>query len=60
MKAKVIRDFWDMQDESHPTYRAGDVFEGSEARVHELAEKGFVEPVPEKKPARKRAARPKE
>lgn len=61
MRAKVVRDFWDMQDERHPTYRAGDVFEGSAARVHGLEQRGFVEAIPEKKAApRKRTAKPKE
>ncbi len=41
------------------TYEVGEPFEGSEARVRQLAERGYVEP--ERKPAqRKRAAKPKE
>lgn len=61
MKAKVIRAFWDMQDEAHKTYHEGDEFEGTADRVKGLEEKGFVEAIPEKKAApRKRAAKPKQ
>lgn len=44
MDAKVISPFYDLE---HPerTYRVGDTFSGSAARVGDLAEKGFVEKV---------------
>lgn len=61
MRAKVIKAFWDMQDDKHPTYFEGDEFEGTEARVLALQERGYVEAIPEKKPApRKRTVKPKE
>ena len=61
MKAKVIRPFYDREtglgNVPENTYRKGDVFEGTAARVNGLVEKGFVE----KEPARRRAkAKPKE
>ena len=60
MKAKVVRPFYDLEtglgNVPGNTYRAGDVFEGTAARINGLAEKGFVV----KEPSRKRAAKPKE
>lgn len=61
MRAEVIREFYDLETGLGPvpenTYRPGDVFEGTAARVNSLAEKGFVV----KLPTRKRAAKkPKE
>ena len=57
MKATVIRDFFDLEkgDRATPenTYRVGDTFEGTAARVNGLAERGFVR----KQPTRKRAAK---
>ena len=44
MKAEVITAFRDAQD-AEKLYRAGEPFEGSPARVNELAVKGFVKPV---------------
>lgn len=44
MKAEVIKAFRDAQD-AEKLYRAGEPFEGSPARVNELAAKGFVKPV---------------
>lgn len=56
MKAEVIRDFFDLEkgDRATPenTYRVGDTFEGTAARVNGLVEKGFVR----KPPTRKRTA----
>ena len=60
MRAEVVRDFYDLETGlgcvPENTYHAGDVFEGTAARVNGLAEKGFVK----KQPARKRRAKPKE
>lgn len=57
MKAEVIADFYDMTTGlgcvPENTYHKGDVFEGTAARVSELAEKGLVVKLPQ----RKRAAR---
>lgn len=57
MKAKVLVDFYDLTTGlgcvPENTYHAGDTFEGTPARVGELAEKGIVE----KPPTRKRAAK---
>lgn len=53
MDAKVIKPFYDLE---HPerTYRVGDVFSGTAARVGDLADKGFVEKVAQR---RKRATK---
>lgn len=60
MRAEVIREFYDIETGlgcvPENTYRVGDVFEGTAARVNGLAEKGFVR----KLPARKRQAKRKE
>ena len=60
MRAEVIVPFFDLEkgDRATPenTYRVGDVFEGTAARINGLAEKGFVK----KLPARKRANKAKE
>ena len=61
MKAQVVKTFFDLETGlgcvPENTYRPGDVFEGTAARVNGLAERGFVV----KLPTRKRAARkPKE
>jgi len=57
MKAEVIREFFDLEkgDRATPenTYRVGDVFEGTAARINGLVEKGFVR----KLPTRKRTAK---
>lgn len=57
MKAEVLADFFDITTGlgcvPENTYHKGDVFEGTAARVNELAEKGLVV----KLPARKRAAK---
>lgn len=62
MKAKVIKPFFDLEtglgNVPENTYWVGDTFEGTNARVNGLAEKGFVEkPKPR---TRKRTAKPKE
>jgi len=53
MQAKVINAF---RDKFNPeaVYGSGDVFVGTEDRVKELAEAGFVEPI-EEKPRKPRA-----
>lgn len=60
MRAEVIKPFFDLEkgDRATPdnTYRVGDVFEGTAARINGLAEKGFVR----KPPSRRRSAKPKE
>jgi len=57
MKAEVIREFFDLEkgDRATPdnTYRVGDTFEGTAARINGLVERGFVR----KLPTRKRAAK---
>ena len=57
MKAEVLADFFDITTGlgcvPENTYHKGDVFEGTAARVNELAEKGLVV----KLPTRKRSAR---
>ena len=57
MRAEVIREFYDLTTGKGPvpenTYQPGDVFEGTAARVADLAEKGFAV----KLPTRKRAAK---
>ena len=56
MKAEVIKDFYDLETGlgcvPENTYKVGDTFEGTAARVSALVEKGFVV----KLPTRKRAA----
>lgn len=42
------------------TYEVGDAFEGTDVRVQQLVERGYVEREQEKPAARKRAAKPKE
>lgn len=60
MKAEVIRDFYDLETGlgcvPENTYKVGDTFEGTAARVNGLAERGFVK----KQPTRRRKAKPKE
>lgn len=60
MKAQVLVDFYDLTTGlgcvPENTYHAGDVFEGTAARVNELVGKGIVK----KLPARRRAAKTKE
>ena len=60
MRAEVVKPFFDLEkgDKATPenTYHAGDVFEGTAARINGLVEKGFVK----KLPARKRTAKTKE
>lgn len=57
MRAEVIRPFFDLEkgDFATPdnTYKVGDIFEGTAARVNGLAEKGFVRKIP----TRRRASR---
>lgn len=43
MKAKVIKAFYDLKDPARKTYQVGSEYEGSAARLKELAGKGFVE-----------------
>lgn len=61
MKAQVVKTFFDLTTGlgcvPENTYRPGDVFEGTAARVNELAEKGFVVKLPTRKRAK---AKPKE
>ena len=60
MRAEVISPFFDLEkgDFATPenTYKVGDIFEGTAARVNGLAEKGFVK----KQQARKRTVKAKE
>ena len=42
----------------HRTYEVGETYEGTELRIKQLEERGYVEAA--KQPARKRAAKPKE
>jgi len=42
------------------TYEVGETYEGSELRIRQLAERGYVEAEPKKKAAPKRAVKPKE
>ena len=57
MKAEVIRDFYDLETGlgciPSNTYKVGDTFEGTAARVNGLVAKGFVK----KLPTRKRTAK---
>ena len=57
MRAEVIRPFFDLEkcDRATPdnTYRVGDIFEGTAARVNGLVEKGFVRKLPTKRAPRK-------
>ncbi len=57
MKAEVIKAFHDMTtglgDVPENRYFPGDTFEGTAARVNELADKGFVR----KLPTRRRSAK---
>lgn len=59
MKAKVIRPFKDIKAPGFPIYQEGATYEGTDERIKELAEGGFVEPQKEapkpKAGARKRA-----
>lgn len=61
MKAEVTTAFYDLTTGlgcvPENTYQPGDVFEGTEARVNELVEKGVVKKIPQR---RRRAAKPKE
>lgn len=57
MKAEVIVGFWDKYDTT-TCYAVGDVFEGSEERIIELADTGHVRPIEEApKPKAKRTTR---
>lgn len=53
MRAKVIAPFFDLTtglgNVPENTYYVGDTYEGSVARVNELARKGFVEKAPRAK-----------
>ena len=59
MKAEVIEPFYDLETGlgcvPENCYEPGDVFEGTAARVNDLAERGFVK----KQPARRRPAKKK-
>lgn len=53
MRAEVIKPFFDVTTGlgcvPENTYKTGDVFEGTAARVNELAEKGYVVKIPTRK-----------
>ena len=53
MKAEVIREFYDLETGlgcvPENTYKIGDVFEGTAARVNGLVEKGFLKKLPTRK-----------
>ena len=57
MRAEVVRDFYDLETGlgcvPENTYHAGDVFEGTAARVNGLVEKGFVKKLPQRRKASK-------
>lgn len=62
MKAKVIKAFYDLNDPARKTYQVGSEYEGTAARIKELAGKGFVEAqaeakAEEEKPTAKRGAK---
>lgn len=62
MKAKAKAKFRDRFNPEN-IYEVGDIFEGSEERIAELAKGGWVEPIVEKapaKPRKPRASKPKE
>lgn len=42
------------------TYEVGETYEGTELRIRQLAERGYVEAGRKKKPAPKSAAKPRE
>ena len=56
MQAKVISAF---RDKHHPesVYSIGDVFDGTDERVKELASAGFVVPIEEKTEKKPKASR---
>ena len=58
MKAEVIKPFFDLEKgpEATPenTYQIGDLFEGTQKRVNELVEKGFVKKIPTRRRAAKK------
>ena len=56
MKAEVISSFYDRLDPS-ACYRVGDVYEGDEERIIELADGGYVVAIEEPKPKPKRTTR---
>ena len=57
MKAEVINSFHDRLDPS-TCYQVGDVYEGSDERIIELADSGHVRPIEEApKPKAKRTTR---
>lgn len=60
MRGEVIRDFYDLTTNlgcvPENTYHVGDVYEGSAARIKQLADGGFVV----KLPTRKRIQKTKE
>ncbi len=57
MKAEVISSFYDRLDPS-TCYRVGDVYEGDEERIIELADGGYVVAIEEEpKPKPKRTTR---
>lgn len=56
--AKVTKRFHAVRE--NRTYEVGEVFEGSETRVQQLAERGYVEREKEKPQRKTRAAKAKE
>lgn len=42
------------------TYEVGETYEGTDMRIRQLVERGYVEAEQKKKPAPRRAAKPKE
>lgn len=56
MVAEVVRPFWDAKDPAKATYRPGDRFEGSAARVAELEAGGFVKRTEQKQEKQEKAA----
>lgn len=60
MKAKVIARFRDRFNPEKVIYQVGDIFEGSDERVAELAAGGWVEPIVEKPKATRKPRAKKE
>lgn len=56
MDAKAIKRFHAVRE--NRTYNAGDVFTGSEIRVRQLVERGYVE-VPDTEPKPRKTRKPK-
>ena len=58
MKAEVVRPFFDLTtglgNVPENTYKVGDLFESTSARVNELEEKGFVKKLPQRRAAAKK------